>query len=199
MIRGPQGLPGVGVAGHDGVSMVLMGTKDTTAILKLAPVEGNIWMATGTKSGQKDQASAAIHDGDGIICRGGKWLTVGQIRGKKGLPGARGSTGAAGHNGAPGKDGKNGTSGSADTGAQILAKLKTVDGAGSGLDSDLLDGKSSTYFAAASKYVKLDGTSIMTGNLMHIQYRKVEWIRNGYCKKDSLELLIGSWQEVTLH
>ena len=33
-----------------------------------------------------------------------------------------------------------------ETGASILAKLKTVDSAGSGLDADLLDGKSSTDF-----------------------------------------------------
>lgn len=36
------------------------------------------------------------------------------------------------------------------TAAQILAKLLTVDGAGSGLDADTLDGSSSAAFAAAS-------------------------------------------------
>lgn len=34
--------------------------------------------------------------------------------------------------------------------AQLLAKLLTVDGAGSGLDADLLDGQSSAYYAPAS-------------------------------------------------
>lgn len=33
------------------------------------------------------------------------------------------------------------------TAADVLAKIKTVDGAGSGLDADLLDGKSSSYFS----------------------------------------------------
>jgi hypothetical protein len=37
--------------------------------------------------------------------------------------------------------------GSPDTGPQILAKLAPVDGAGSGLDADTLDGHDSTYFA----------------------------------------------------
>jgi hypothetical protein len=40
--------------------------------------------------------------------------------------------------------------GSPDTGAQILAKLLPVDGAGSALDADYLDGQDSTYFATAA-------------------------------------------------
>ena len=32
------------------------------------------------------------------------------------------------------------------TAADVLTKIKTVDGAGSGLDADLLDGQSSAYF-----------------------------------------------------
>jgi hypothetical protein len=42
-----------------------------------------------------------------------------------------------------------GGGGSPDTPAQILAKLITVDGVGSGLDADLLDGQSSAAFAQA--------------------------------------------------
>ena len=37
-----------------------------------------------------------------------------------------------------------------DTASEILTKLKTVDGTGSGLDADLLDGHNSDYFATAS-------------------------------------------------
>ena len=37
-----------------------------------------------------------------------------------------------------------------DSAAEILAKLVTVDGAGSGLDADLLDGQSSAFYATAS-------------------------------------------------
>lgn len=46
---------------------------------------------------------------------------------------AQGPVGPAGPPGAPG-------SGSPDTAAQVLAKILTVDGSGSGLDADLLDG-----------------------------------------------------------
>ncbi len=37
-----------------------------------------------------------------------------------------------------------------ETPAQLLAAIKTVDGAGSGLDADLLDGQSSAYYATAA-------------------------------------------------
>ena len=36
------------------------------------------------------------------------------------------------------------------TAADVLTKIKTVDGAGSGLDADLLDGQSSAYYAVAA-------------------------------------------------
>lgn len=42
------------------------------------------------------------------------------------------------------------------TGASLLAKLLTVDGAGSGLDADLLDGQSSAYYQTASGYTAAD-------------------------------------------
>ena len=55
-------------------------------------------------------------------------------------------TGPQGVSGAAGAPGAAGASGSPDTGAQILAKLAPVDGAGSGLDADLLDGLSATSY-----------------------------------------------------
>jgi Collagen triple helix repeat (20 copies) len=58
--------------------------------------------------------------------------------GAQGAPGAKGDTGAAGATGATGAVG---ASGSPDTPAQVLAKLLTVDGTGSGLDADLLQGQ----------------------------------------------------------
>ena len=42
------------------------------------------------------------------------------------------------------------------TASEILTLLKTVDGAGSGLDADLLDGNSSTAFATAAQGTKAD-------------------------------------------
>jgi hypothetical protein len=57
-----------------------------------------------------------------------------------------GPQGPQGTQGPQGVQGPPGTSGSADTPAQVLAKLAQVDGSGSGLDADLLDGLSSGDF-----------------------------------------------------
>ncbi len=57
--------------------------------------------------------------------------------GPAGPPGAPGAQGARGPAGPAGKDG------SPDTPAQVLTKLKTVDGPSSGLDADTLDGRTS--------------------------------------------------------
>ncbi len=73
-----------------------------------------------------------------------------------GPAGAQGPKGDKGDKGDPGRDGTNGTNGSPDTAAQILAKLITVDGAGSGLDADLVDGFTSSAFAFAADAL-LDG------------------------------------------
>ena len=62
-------------------------------------------------------------------------------QGEQGIQGLTGAQGPMGPQGPPGADG------SPDTAAQVLAKLITVDGAGSGLDADLLDGQSSAFFA----------------------------------------------------
>ena len=59
-------------------------------------------------------------------------------RGPTGLTGATGPQGPAGANGAP------------DTAAQVRAKLVTVDGSGSGIDADLLDGSHASAFARLS-------------------------------------------------
>ena len=45
------------------------------------------------------------------------------------------------------------------TAADVLAKMLTVDGAGSGLDADLLDGQSSAYYAVDSSVVKYTAQS----------------------------------------
>lgn len=50
-----------------------------------------------------------------------------------------------------------------DTAAEILAKLITVDGTGSGLDADLLDGQHGTAFVAKSGDT-LTGPLVLSGN-----------------------------------
>jgi hypothetical protein len=72
------------------------------------------------------------------------------VAGTPGPKGATGAQGAQGTAGATGATGPAGVDGSPDTGAQILAKLMGVDGSGSELDADQLDGQSSAAFAAAN-------------------------------------------------
>ncbi len=50
------------------------------------------------------------------------------------------------------------------TAAEVLAKLLTVDGTGSGLDADKLDGQEGSYYAPAADYLALAGGQ-MTGNI----------------------------------
>lgn len=72
---------------------------------------------------------------------------------KKVKAGPPGPAGPAGPQGSPGPQGPQGIEGppgsGSDTGAQILTKLGPVDGSGSGLDADLLDGQSSNAFLAS--------------------------------------------------
>lgn len=81
--------------------------------------------------------------------------------GATGPTGPTGPEGAAGPKGDQGAQGLPGTSGPADTPSQILSKLLTVDGTGSGLDASLLDGNDSTAFlktgAKAADANLLDG------------------------------------------
>jgi len=65
--------------------------------------------------------------------------------------GPAGAVGADGEAGPQGADGPEGPAGSPDTAEQVLAKLITVDGIGSGLDADTLDGHDSSYFATATE------------------------------------------------
>ena len=62
--------------------------------------------------------------------------------GANGVAGAGGATGQQGLQGLPGQDG------SPDTPLQVLAKLVDLDGPGSGLDADTLDGLNSAAFTA---------------------------------------------------
>jgi hypothetical protein len=68
---------------------------------------------------------------------------------QKGTPGIAGARGEQGSSGTPGADGQPGAAGSPDSGQDILGKLAPVDGAGSGLDADALDGRPSADFLPA--------------------------------------------------
>ena len=67
------------------------------------------------------------------------------------VAGPTGPTGPAGADSTvAGPQGPAGANGSPDTAAQVLAKIITVDGTGSGLDADLLDGQHASAFATLS-------------------------------------------------
>ena len=71
-------------------------------------------------------------------------------QGPSGSQGPTGPTGPTGATGSQGPQGPAGADGSPDTAAQVLAKLVTVDGPGSGLDADKLDGNQASAFARLS-------------------------------------------------
>jgi hypothetical protein len=66
--------------------------------------------------------------------------------GNQGSPGSQGTAGAQGVTGPQGPTGAQGPAGSPDTAQQVLAKLLTVDGTGSSLDADRLDGLPASAF-----------------------------------------------------
>jgi hypothetical protein len=76
----------------------------------------------------------------------------GSVRGPRGFPGPQGAQGPQGPQGPRGERGEQGAkgdpgaNGSPDTPQQVLDKLKQVDGPGSGLDADTLDGTDATGF-----------------------------------------------------
>ncbi len=76
-------------------------------------------------------------------------IELGQT-GPQGPQGPSGPTGPTGTTGPQGSQGAAGADGSPDTAAQVLAKLVTVDGPGSGLDADKLDGNQASAFARLS-------------------------------------------------
>ena len=78
---------------------------------------------------------------------------VSGLQGPKGDSGAKGDQGAKGD---PGAKGDTGPAGSPDSPADVLAKLTQVDGTGSGVDADSLDGKTADDFARRSAPLDVD-------------------------------------------
>ena len=77
----------------------------------------------------------------------GAYVNLKGDTGATGATGPQGPTGPTGPSGATGPQGPAGADGSPDTATQVLAKLVTVDGSGSGIDADLLDGSHASAFA----------------------------------------------------
>ena len=105
--------------------------------------------------------------------------------------GERGPEGPQGERGPTGLQGQDGDDGSPDTGAQILAKLAGVDGPGSGLNADEVDGMDPSAFGAVmSSRVSVASGSVPTTyapisrNFRFSAPRDPEWKR---------DRLLGPW------
>lgn len=147
--QGPQGIQGDpgddGAAGATGAQ----GIQGVTGSTGAAGAAG----ATGAQGLQGDPGADGSDGVDGAAGPQGDPGADGDD-GAQGIQGVPGATGATGDTGAAGADG------SPDTAAQVLAKLLTVDGSGSLLDADLLDGVSSSgYATTAALAAKLDSSS----------------------------------------
>jgi len=95
-------------------------------------------------------------DGDVVIDDRGRW--VGDPTGLSGPQGPAGPAGPQGPQGVAGAAGAEGGDGSPDSPQQVLAKIVQVDGSGSTLDADLLDGLNSDKFMRTDRNTGSTGT-----------------------------------------
>lgn len=79
------------------------------------------------------------------------------------------------------------------TAAEILTAIKTVDGAGSGLDADLLDGLSSAAFATAAQGTAADAAKTKTDFLTVTQAVDLDTIEARVNSLDAAVVLRGNW------
>jgi len=103
-------------------------------------------------------------------------------QGATGAAGADGADGATGPTGSTGATGATGAAGSPDTAAQVLTKVKTVDGSGSGLDADLLDGQHGSYYANESARKSVPSS----GNYQITNSTSPQTLGTGYLRHDFL-------------
>ena len=177
--RGKQGERGIdGLDGKDGSGVRIRGTMAISDILLTVhtPNLGDMWLANNTDSSAAIPGIAG--DGYVCvklldpITKHAVWENIGPIRGPRGPRGANGTDGINGRDGVDGQRGPTGNTGpigiqgprgpqgvKGNTGAvgpeydpdplKLLAKIKQVDGTGSGLDADFIDGKNISYFSPA--------------------------------------------------
>lgn len=171
---GPQGEPGLqGAPGERGLqgadadpaqvaAALLMDEAFRQAVaLVLVQEHAEALRGPAGRDASPDQVAAALGQDDGFIDQVGALLATEFADALRGAPGSGcsvervdgGAVIACG-------DGSSVTVtdgvGGADTAAQVLSKLITVDGAGSGLDADRLDGQEGAYYASQAA---LDGVS----------------------------------------
>jgi hypothetical protein len=114
-----------------------------TVLVKRTTVAGRVPTAAQLAAGE---LAVNVPDGKLFLKRISGAETIIEL----GQTGPQGPAGPTGPTGARGPQGPAGSDGSPDSAAQVLAKLVTVDGAGSGLDADLLDGNHASAFARLS-------------------------------------------------
>ena len=157
--QGPQGTTGntgaTGAAGSNGTNGATgargptgatgpQGNSVTGATGPQGPQGNSVTGATGARGPTGNTGSAGSNGTNGAAgARGPTGATGPQ---GNSVTGPQGSTGSTGPQGTTGATGATGPQGSPDTAAQVLTKIKTVDGSGSGLDADLLDGINSDRF-----------------------------------------------------
>ena len=120
--------------------------------------------------------------GDLVIDEEGRW--VGSPVGLRGPQGPQGEQGIQGIQGVQGPQGGRGEQGSPDTPADVLRKLLTVDGDGSKIDSDLLDGVDSARFLRSDQ-ADLAAGEIRFGNAIRPSHggeagNGIRWIDNAF-------------------
>ena len=143
-IPGPQGDPGA------------KGDTGLTGATGVQGPQGNPGNpgATGSQGPKGDKGDTGNTGSTGIQGVKGDTGDTGP-QGPIGLTGPQGPQGIQGVPGTPG-------SGGSDTAADILTKLLTVDGTGSGLDADLLDGQSSAHYLARANHTGTQAQSTIT-------------------------------------
>lgn len=104
----------------------------------------------------------------GATCRKGEkgldFLAGSAANSLVGPQGAQGAKGDQGPAGSKGTTGDTGQAGSPDTDAQVLSKLTSVDGEGSGLDADTLDGIGSDGFTQGMGAFEGSATGMTAGS-----------------------------------
>ena len=175
--RGKQGERGInGIDGTDGSGVQIKGTMAISDILLTVhtPNLGDMWLANNTDANASVPGVAG--DGYVCVTlidpntNHAVWENVGPIRGPRGGRGVNGTDGIDGRDGVDGQRGPTGNTGpqgiqgprgqqgvKGDRGPEgpeydldamkLLNLIKTVDGSGSGLDADLIDGKDISYFS----------------------------------------------------
>ena len=156
------------------IAGVVVGVLATGSVTLAAIPDSDTKKITACRS-TSDGRLRVINAQAGATCKAGEkrlvWNQVGRRgavgpvgpQGAKGATGATGATGPTGATGATGEVGPQGPAGSPDTPGQILNKISTVDGAGSGLDASLLDGLDSSAFLRVNEKAadanRLDGVN----------------------------------------